>query len=190
MKLHFVTDYHLGAPNALGTVEEFAQEVRRRQPLYSLGDNFDFANMKKSEIEKYRKHYDLFAHMFTSEVTHIDGNHERISKTNNLIIVDNVLMAHGDFEFWGEEKAVEYRSKPQGAGLFKRALIVNAIESFERFRTAKIDEDFLNRASTLAKLNGCHTYICGHKHPDKRIETTYNGVRIIVLERGFCEVDV
>jgi len=186
MKLNIVTDYHLGASNALGSLKDFLDELKKYISLYSIGDNFDFANMKKKHIEGYKIHYETLKKVFV----HIDGNHERVSKTNDTIKINGVLLAHGDFEFWGEEKAVAYRSEPQGAGLFKRAIIVNAIESFERFRTAKIEEDFLNRASTLAKLNGCHTYICGHKHPDKRIETKYNGIRIIVLERGFSEVEV
>lgn len=190
MTLNIVNDYHLLAPNALGLVGEFLLQVNKivesGEIVYSIGDNFDFANCEKKSLSFLEDIYRKF--VSSKNVFHIDGNHCRKSIDNEFIIVDKIIMAHGDFEFWGEKKAIEYRSKPKGAGLFKRKLLVKAIELFEKNYESKINEEFLMRASQLAKNLNCVTYICGHKHNEVIYDQIYNGIRIMVLPRGFNKI--
>lgn len=192
MKIQAITDWHLGSPSALGAIEDFEKlllEKLKLGPVCLLGDNFDFANMLEEEIEAHMR---FFKHCLMKRgFLHLNGNHERISRSNDVILpCENVVMAHGDFEFWGDEKALAYRSKQKGASNFKRKFIIPMIESYEEDRTPKLKKDFLKRAVLLAKSKGCHTYICGHKHPTETIDIVHDGIRIVVLKRGFSEVNI
>lgn len=184
MKLSLIADTHLFAPNEMKV--DFNGE---NQNEYLLGDIVDLANCKKKEVDKayleYKKLKDIYGRRF------LCGNHERISVTNDLISPkDGVILAHGDFESWGHEKAFEYRSKPHGAGAFKRKFVVGMVEAFEKSVGRDLDQKFIEAAVKLAKDYGCHTYIAGHLHPKEMIDIIADGIRIIIVPRGKTEVEI
>lgn len=191
MKIQALTDWHLGSPSALGTAEDFEKLLLKKLllgPVYLLGDNFDYANMLVEEIPRYK----LFHKFILSlpGVFEIKGNHERETVLDECIVLGSILLKHFDFEFWGAEKAIAYRSKPMGASNFKRKFIIPMIESYEEDRTPKLKKDFLKRAVQSAKDKNCMTIIGGHKHPVETIDIVHDGIRIVVLKRGFNEIDV
>lgn len=191
MRFSVWTDVHMYAPNSLfKTPEEFLSRLNPKDPNeYMLGDVVDLANCKNKDVEEAGK-----ARLRLKEVygkRWIDGNHCRISRTNDLIFPKaGVVMAHGDFESWGAEKAIEYRSKPHGAGLFKRKLLVRAIEAYEKSVGRTLDQQFIENAVKLAKSHGCHTYVAGHLHPKEIIDIVADSIRIIIVPRGKTEIEI
>lgn len=190
MKLQAITDWHLGSPAALGTMEDFKKlllEKLKIGSVYLLGDNFDFANMLIEDIPEYQIFYKYILSL--PNVYELKGNHERMTTVDEFFVVGKVLLKHLDFEFWGSEKAIAYRSKPMGASAFKRKFIIPMIESYEEDRTPKLKKDFLIRAAQSAKEKDCSIIIGGHKHPSETIDIIHDGIRIVVLKRGFSVIE-
>lgn len=190
MKLQLITDWHLGAPNALGSIEDFEKlilEKLKNGLVYLGGDNFDFANMLVEDIPRYKEFHKYILSL--KDVFELKGNHERMTIVDEFIIIGKVILKHFDFEFWGAEKAIAYRSKPMGASAFKRKLVTK-MDDWAQDRTVKLKKDFLKRAVESAKEKDCTTIIGGHKHPPETIDVVHDGIRIIVLKRGFSEVEV
>lgn len=192
------TDYHLFAPNALCTHAEFISLVFKEKQtpgvrLVYLGDNGDRANCTKDKVAWVTE---FLRKMIASGLWFIFlfGNHEREEFLNNVVpkfkAVRGVLFDHGDFRFWGIEKALKYRRKSHGAGFLKRGLVVKGIEMFEKNFESNINEDFVSNAISLMKNNSCHTYVCGHKHPDKTTIIKRGAHTIIVLARGLTRLEV
>lgn len=184
MRIRVVADAHLFAPNELKI--KFNPEDKNE---YLIGDNIDLANCSNKDVAIATDTYNQLKISYGKRM--IDGNHCRISLTNDLIFPKaGVIMAHGDFESWGPEKATEYRSKPHGAGLFKRKLLVRAIEAYEKSVGRTLDQQFIENAVKLAKSHGCHTYVAGHLHPKEMIDIVADGIRIIIVPRGKTEIVV
>lgn len=195
MKLAVYTDCHVGAPNELdGIVLKMANDIdSEERRLLSIGDNFDFANVRKKDLTWLRQ----FQQTFELRCAHsISGNHERLSTANEAIRVNTksgkkFVFVHGDFESWGEEKAVAYRSKPQTAGFLKRSFLVPAIEWFEENYDRQSKPEFLVRCDST--LTGCDAdiLICGHLHPKeiKKLKTPL-GRKVYILPRGCNELDL
>jgi UDP-2,3-diacylglucosamine pyrophosphatase LpxH len=181
MTLKIYTDVHLFSPmydnTKLNDVEE----------SYFIGDVIDFANCKKDELGKAQITYSALKHRAKGWV---DGNHEATSVNNEIIIVANTLMVHGDFESWGEKKAMKYRTKSHGAGFFKRQMWVKALRGFEKMYSPKPSKKMLKRMLEMAKKHKVKTVICGHLHPHKTYDRVFGGVRMIVLKRGYNEIEV
>lgn len=182
--LTFYNDIHLFAPNAL----DF--DLRRFSfgpSFFYLGDIVDLANVRKKDLAEARKLYQWFKSKLN--INWIDGNHERMSMENDVFIATlpgykRVIMAHGDFESWGSDKAREYRQKLQSAGWLKRTFVVNTIEAYEKALGRSVSKSTAQRAALLAKNYGCTVYVGGHLHVDKIYDQMVDGVRVIFLPRG------
>ena len=189
-------DIHAGSSIGLMEPIDFLGDVVtnlfQKNELYdlflSIGDNLDFAGCKKKDVAHLAAVYEDINKIRSSKFKHIDGNHERMDTVNNYIFHEDVVFAHGDFEKWGYEKAMNYRTKSHGASAFKRSVIIPTIEFAEKFGVNRATKKFKEAASKLAKELGCHTYVCGHIHPKKRLDFIYDGIRIIVLPRGVNEL--
>lgn len=185
MKFTFWFDTHIGAPNALPVV--FNPDDKNE---YLGGDIIDLANCTTKATGSFREYYMKLKNKYGPR--YIDGNHERTSKTNDFIILQGTyhkaILVHGDFESWGKDKAVAYRSKPHGAGAFKRNIIVKAIEIFEANWKRNISTEFYSACVLKAKAMGCDYVICGHMHPPENIVKTIEGVTVIVCKRGKTEL--
>lgn len=185
MKYKLYADTHLYSPIEI-LRNEVLSEVQKEHVLF-LGDIFDLANVAKDEIKKAQTTYAAFKSIHKGN--YIDGNHERVSKLNQIIVKNGIVFAHGDMEA-NPDKWTEYRKKPHGASTFKRKVIIPFIAEAEQIKNRKPKQDFLERASVLTKSNNCHTYICGHFHTKEQIDITYKGIRIIILKRGKTELEL
>lgn len=178
--LVFRVDEHRGAPNEMLIEHEFGPNV------FYLGDNYDLAECRSADVVKLLVARQTL--MDKAGDNYIDGNHERSSIVNKTIIrtigKNRIVMAHGDFESWGSDKAIAYRSGTKGAGMLKRGLWVPALSLYERGIGRNPSKSFIKTASLFAKDHGCNVYICGHLHPKKQFDAVVNGVRVIILKRG------
>ena len=187
MKYRIYNDIHCGSSIELMGNKKFLDLVLEDElmengiPIY-LGDNLDLAGCSKDMVEElvqdYLYHQRLFANRF------IDGNHERMTIVPSYYIDEGVIFSHGDFEKWGDKKAIKYRSKSHGASKFKQKFIIPTIEWAEQFGVNRATKKFKKAAAQLAKENSCHTYVCGHIHPKEKLDFIFDDIRIIVLPRG------
>ena len=172
------TDTHLFAPN------EIPLDAGPGDVL--IGDIVDLANCSKRDVLLAKQ---VLMDLCKSGV-YIFGNHERQGVVGQIFhVINRTAFAHGDLQS-NPEKWMDYRNKPHGAGWFKRVVIVHAIELAEKVLERPMRKEFLERASKLAKALNCDTYVCGHFHPKSRMETTFDGIKIVVLPRGRSEVDI
>lgn len=185
MKEIIYTDIHELATNAIKTD---VLKVQAAPNVRLIGDIIDGANCKKSEVSKAIDFMNILKARHGDN--YIFGNHERQGMPAPCYIkLENAVLAHGDLEA-NFQKWLEYRNKAMGASFFKRGIIVNAIEAAEKIihRTPKVE--FLDNAAQIARYHGVKTYICGHFHPDSKIEVEHQGVKIIILPRGRNEIEI
>lgn len=182
-------DLHLGAPNEIigfQRTKNILQKFNRiNVKTVGGGDIFDFANTKRKGLYLTEA---MEAQLYPLFDIYLSGNHERYESVGKDVLrsgmENKIVFTHGDFQFWGTEKALEYRNKPRGAGFLKRGIVVNGIELFEKRFESKIDNEFIRRAVSFAKNYGATYYVCGHKHPDQTEFICHDGVGIFVLKRG------
>lgn len=185
MEFNIAADLHIGSPIEMH--EEAIMQATPGEETILLGDIIDMANCEKGAVLKYRQMMDTLR--LRHGARYLCGNHERKTLVNELYIHGKVLFAHGDIEA-DPDRWHEYRGKTQGAGWFKRTFIIPFIREAEQIIERKPKEDFLKRASALAKEHGCETYVCGHFHPQEIINSFYDGVRIIIVPRGITRIDL
>jgi UDP-2,3-diacylglucosamine pyrophosphatase LpxH len=166
-------------------------KITKVSESYFIGDIVDLANCKKKHLEKAKQ---IRWELATRSLGWVDGNHERIDLNNTVLMIHNsviaVIAVHGDFEAWGDKKAIAYRSKKHGAGWFKRNLWVRSLKVFEKFGKHKPKQKMINNLIKKAKDFEASVIICGHTHPKKTYDEVHDGVRVIVLKRGLNEVDI
>jgi len=181
MKLRIYTDTHLFSPMRDIT------SINKIEKSYFIGDIVDLANVKKKDYKNAMLNY---SHLKPNSKGWIDGNHERVSITNDVIRIENTLLVHGDFEAWGDKRAIKYRSKKHTAGWFKRNIWVRALKNFEKLVKHVPKKKMIDRLVSHAKFRNCDTIICGHRHPRTTYDKMNEGVRVVVLKRGLSEIDV
>jgi predicted phosphodiesterase len=185
MLLRIYSDLHLGSPIEIKR-KKLLEEFPRNNVLL-LGDIVDLANCKKSETALYFK----MLQDLTDEHrgNYIYGNHERMVPTDMYILGETFIAVHGDLQA-NPVKWKKYRSEPWGAGFFKRKFIIPFIHEAEEIIDRKPKADFLERAWEVARYHQKQIFICGHFHPDKTIDMMYKGIRIIIVPRGYTELDI
>lgn len=190
-KIIIYCDNHWFSPIAIKeTIDQVPIDVREnRERLYFLGDNFDRANCKHSDLERLNR-LKVQVESWLKDGHHIDGNHELEDLLNTPIIIGKVCMVHGDFESWGAERALRYRTKPAGSSMIKLLFTKTWNAFYDQFFNSKIKKDFLERSALTAKKHNCTTLIVAHKHPKSLMKTEFDGVKIIVLPRGRNIIDI
>lgn len=180
-------DNHWYSPISIdSTIDQFKQEMGKSN-VFALGDNFDLANCKKSDVP-------MIIGLRQTAVTAmgwrwIDGNHSRTNLDNLIIrLTPSIIAVHGDFESWGSEKAIAYRSKPKGASALKRLFVKAYNEAYDYFN-GKITDELLARVDQTAKAYNTKIVIMGHLHRALN-GVTPNGVKVVVLPRGRNVIDL
>lgn len=126
---------------------------------------------------------------------YISGNHELSffnTKTYRITTSGKkVMFTHGDlikdFDKWSA-----YRMKTPGAGLIKLLWVAFADTQDwvkDKINTAKLEPMFKN-AAAKAKEAGCDYIVMGHLHPNKAIDVVRDGVRIMILPKGFNTIEL
>lgn len=190
------TDVHLFAPNQLMTPKEFVQVMNfnpyEHGSTLLIGDIWDRVYCPKKQLPELEEQYAMFKKTLGPYM--VSGNHSLVSPIGEFIKINDTVFTHGDLES-SPERWTKYREKEHGLpggpwGFFKKNVWSIAKEKFEEMRESSIDNEFLERCYQLCLKVGASHYVCGHKHPKKRVETTYKGVKITVLPRGRSEVQV
>ena len=182
MKLKIYTDLHLFSPM------QSKDKIVNANKSYFLGDVVDLVNCKKKDYSNAMLAYESLKR---NALGFIPGNHEAMSKFNDFIKVDNrILLVHGDFEAWSDKRARKYRSKKHCAGWFKRNLWVKSLMLFEKIGKHKPSKKMINNLVNHAHFRDCATIIAGHKHPKETYDKVHESVRVIVLKRGYSEIEV
>lgn len=183
MKYTIYCDTHIGSPIQIMN-DLLLKEPAHVDTLF-LGDIFDLANASKKDLPGLVYQYNQFKKTHGSN--YIDGNHERVSTRNDIIVRGRTVFAHGDFEA-NPTRWLKYRKKHQGAGVFKRKFIIPFIREAEEVIERSPNHEFLDRAASLAKSINCDKYVCGHFHPSKLITIYHKGVYVYILPRGITEL--
>lgn len=193
--LRIANDVHVYGPHELVAPYDLALEYQQ----YLIGDIVDMANVKKDKIKEAKR---FMAHLVKEfNGAYVMGNHELwTEKTMNgldtpeYLVIKNpgnhVLLCHGHVPLWGRKKTAKYMGKKPGAGFFKRTFSKIFNKWRDTFGGFSISEDDIKNLYRYAVEHGCKTIIVGHKHP---LETKYykvKGVRIVILKRGFNEVEI
>ncbi len=180
MKFKVYNDIHFFAPHALNVNLETSANVILN------GDIVDLASCKKKEVGKAKNYIEKLRGIYG--LRYVSGNHE-LDFWNKSYSKDGVVFTHGDYIFWGKEKADKFRSKAPGAGWLKRHIgipIVNAV----RPKQAELTVEEIHLCISEMKIYCDNTIVLGHKHFDKIIDIKVNKHRIIVLPRGVHEIEV
>ena len=179
----FYTDIHEYAPNIIN-----CPIIPGPNKVY-VGDNIDLANVAKDQVGSAEKRLKGLAEK--EWLLWKNGNHERQKDSDTLSkLTDAIGCMHGDGIFWDKKKSDKYRSKDHGAGFLKRKLWVNALESLENGWDRAVSKSDLERFYQHCLSNGVNCIIVGHLHPKKLLNIKYKGMTLIVLPRGYTELDI
>ena len=157
------------------------------QTIY-IGDIVDLKSCRKENLQEAR----LTIKKIKEECfgNYVSGNHELdLDKDSFYLVKGDTLFTHGDFIFWGENMALKWRS--QSPGLTKFSFFwVWLFNSIIKWRPYFLTNKIKDKIVEAANYYDCEKVIMGHRHPFNKIDTTYKGIRIIVLPRGKNIVDI
>lgn len=194
MKLRIINDIHLYGVNPTHTIDDISFAIQSSPyPVYLLGDVVDIANCP------YKKLFE--AHMVLNLLRdkvqkrggqYIMGNHEcDVTATEFIVLDGTIVLTHGDYPMWGNEKTVNYRAQKEGAGWVKRNLVSKVIDGLRRYWQVRpndnVHEWIEQRQKELPLLR---IVVMGHSHPPKIIEFQHNNVKGYILPRGINDIEV
>ena len=175
----FFTDVHEGGPCPSKVEWDFGPRS------FYLGDNVDVRwwSPKRSILSAYERLY-YFKRMFGDRF--VRGNHElNMITAPDWIKTNGILITHGDYLFWGKEMADSYRKKERSHNSLARRVSSFFSCTLSHWFQLPVSKKFLQRCAKVARLNGCHTVVCGHWHPKKvRTFISSDGLRVVILPRG------
>jgi len=170
-----VCDLHIGGVNELKNYKSMVDCVL-------AGDIFDLKNCRKEDNKVLTRVAKEKALSFGKR--YIRGNHDYVVNDNDYFIEDGIVYAHGWLEMWDNTKIYEWQNKTfNGTGVFGRTRA--KLIDFGRSVQQKPHESFYVKAFLKLRNEKCHTYVCGHKHYKEKIECKQDGLRVVVLPRGF-----
>ena len=166
-------------------IHELDIEFEYGDDIFHLGDNFDLKGCKKQDVNSAKHEFEMYKQK--AGKNYVSGNHE-LGFERLTLIKDHIMFTHGDYVFWDDDKFNKFRSNTPGKKEWKRwvSFLGDKIRKFQGPKKWK--KKNLKKAARFAKANNCHTFICGHVHPRKTLDKTYNGVRCICVPRGRTEV--
>lgn len=166
------------------------------RPTFHIGDNFDMRNVQKKKLSWFERVRDAFKRKWSEFWS--SGNHSGRPLEMGEVIIIEVLDVYGqtigrigithldgviDWDGW-----MKYRHKPNGAGFWKRGVILNIIEGVEYFRERKMDEDFLNDCVAFCTELNVDTVIGGHVH--RNFYAEWKGIRVLTVDRGLSVLQI
>lgn len=193
-RFKIATDLHIFGPHQFVKPKDLAVDYQ----TYLLGDIVDMANVKKEDIDKARS---MIKHLVTIyNGRYIMGNHElymldmmnSVPTPDHIIVQrpgNNIMLCHGHIPLWGKERSYKWMDKKAGAGFLRRSVSWGINKYRDVFGGHVSDKD-LRKLHDYAVDNGCRTIITGHKHPKSTEIYTHRNVKIIVLRRGFHNLEV
>jgi len=153
---------------------------------YSLGDNFDLANVKKSEAMEAVNAWSAFQNRVQGRS--VSSNHEIVygaTLPDYLIIEGDVLLAHAHKILWSKEKCDKWENKKLGLGRWGRAARMTK-NSITPWFGHGVSKKTLKKLAAFAKEKDCSQIIVGHLHSS--FDGMVDGVRVVVCGRGVHDV--
>jgi len=177
--LRYATDLHLFGPSSM------EHDVDRILACHvMLGDIFDLKNCKKQDVKKVQ----LFILDTEKRLGNrfISGNHELI-KRHDVYVIQKTCFVHGDFEAWGHEKALEFRSQEPASGF---RFTKKYWDMFRHLVQGRLNTEQLERCYETATKHNCQMLVMGHSHVKRQIRYNYKGIIVVQLPRGFGEIEI
>lgn len=189
-----VNDLHIGSkycddPMAKVTLDNFFNDGK----TILNGDIVDRTASPKKDQETLAAYMKTLIEKWGD--AYISGNHEasffNIKTIRTTASGKKVMFTHGDL-IKDYAKWSAYRLKTPGAGPLKLLWVAFADTQDwvkDKINTSKLEPMFKNAAAE-AKDAGCDYIIMGHLHPTKTIDVVRNGVRIMILPKGFNSIEL
>lgn len=196
VNLRVVNDYHAEGPHQLGPITDLVAAIDTCPPdsyLCFNGDNTDIKNslpkrlysnviarssIKQKVLSRARSFYN-------------SGNHsgQLFDIESILNIADKtIFLTHGDYVMWGAERAKNFRTQKLGRGRLAR-FFIRLLDIARHLKPARVHPELRVFVDKLkGQFPGLKALIVGHNH--FHIEEIYNGVHIIVLDRGINDITV
>ena len=197
MILRFITDFHAGGKNALGTFDDLCYVLKESShPCVYLGDNVEVINSYKKDTVRAREQLLLIRNYFLSrKMPFVLGNHEGDAVlASNFAYIDEertILVTHSDIWQWGAVKAFAFRNKTQGVGWFKYNVLVPVVDNARHLLTVRPNENLITEIRREKQKNpNLKVLFMGHSHPDENVIFWVDGVLCVILKRGVHDIDV
>ena len=215
-QLIVVNDIHAGSSiemlDADRLYDWFITLDMERYEVFSNGDNWDLAGCHKDMVPRLREKIELLIRSYYqpqdyyAKIHQSLVNHERPLAKGSPYAVSSVahkrgfvvswrglriLITHGVWEKWGEERTLKYISKKHGASWFKRKFIIPLIECGEEHLGVNKVTDFMrDNCKTLADHFDLDYIVCGHIHPKDIVREKINHkCELLVMPRGMWLFD-
>ena len=188
MKFLVITDLHRGMKHQK---DYNLEQIRNFNGLkINLGDNFDNKSMlKKDLINLTWKNIELSV-LCNAKV---QSNHEGVFFQSDLPEFyfhgeTKTLFCHGhqlkkNYEKYRQDCQTIWKGTDWMTHYWKG--IFNSM-----FRMVHFNQYNVDRACELMEMFNANTLVCGHAHPQKKIDLIIDGKRIIVLPQGVHEIEL
>lgn len=178
------SDLHFTAPH------EMFYDLFKENPeeVIITGDCVDIVNCDKKHCSYAHRLIKLLKERFGDR--YIFGNHESMHGTM-YFIHNGVYYTHGHLECWPEKKVEKWLHKKHCTMKAWKKPFYKAKDKYRKYFksfSGKPSDEISDKMALAAQRQGCHTYICGHRHPAERIEYLHKGIKIIILPRGMTEL--
>lgn len=194
--LRIVNDVHKGSKYCdFSNVTEQLDSLVPDGRTYLNGDIVDLSCCPSKQVSLLRSYQNSLIKKWGK--AYIRGNHDLLPSGPSYAIHtlsngDRVLITHGHLV--GDKKRVgkwmKYENKEAGAGRFK-LMWVDFADDMDWLKgiANKPKDDVIKAAVFMARLHNCKFVILGHFHPLKRLEIKEEEILILILPKGFNEVD-
>lgn len=182
-----ITDVHLFGVNPTHSVDDIISIAQQSPiPVFFIGDIVDMRNARKKDLAYAYQLLQLLAEKFHF----VRGNHcLNLVNAPDFMIIDTLLLTHGDIPSFGKERSDKFRSQKPGAGWFKRNIISRPLDALRHLVAVRPNESMLRWVTDMKKQYPQVTHmVCGHSHPDKPVFFEVSGVKCVILPRGVTDI--
>jgi len=193
--LRIANDIHVFGPHEIVGPNDLALNYQN----YLLGDIVDFANVEKDRIKEAQTMFAYLVNLYDG--AYIMGNHELwkdkeldgVPTPDYIVIHDSnnpTLLCHGHVPIWGKKKVEKWMDKEIGAGKLRRFFSCLFNKYRDEYGGFDLSEDEVENIYHYTVKHGCRTIVLGHMHPKETIHFRVKGINVVVLKRGFNEVEI
>lgn len=196
-EIQIFTDLHIGAKHEhkdAGLLLNLVDKIERKEiavpkDVFLIGDIVERKNILKKDVDKQTRLLRKLKDIFGKNMRF--GNHSLFHEIEKYIhLSSGVTLAHGDFELWGERKAIEYRNKEPGCSWLKYHFLVPAFEEIRHWKPYNLKTEAKERIWKVCRDNNTRNYFCGHTHVSEIQKIMFGGIEINLLPRGYHKIKI
>lgn len=181
MRLKIMADLHLFSSHPFGDYDV----LNLTPDVILLGDIVDLKQCKKKDLPKAK----TLIEKLRKKHTYISGNHELDFFNMVYSPMSGIKLTHGDYIFWGSDKAKAAREEEPGNGIFGRTLS-SILAGGRSLCDGKVSTEDMDQAVKFMKEYQTKILIVGHKHPKNVIITLREKYEFICVPQGYTELEV